>query len=257
MSLSLPAQALKVSSWLLAMPSVTVSALAFNGGLLGLGHVGIEVVEVAQLLRPEAGICVCRVVPLVMLDINEDIVLLCGCKQLLVVFKQLDRWLRDEDVDSTFDGIQGDGVVGGIRRKDCDYRKSVSQRKHIRSRNSLALPFGSASIAVLNASGSVLPSLGNSSKDTSNPLYASEMFFCRCSPAQDQHYAAVKKQLRDPRIAGNLPPETPTMDSLPTLPRLRRSNSVRPTTPTFLSEVDAPPPTKPVVYSPVPTYTWR
>lgn len=45
----------------------------------------------------------------------------------------------------------------------------------------------------------------------------------------------------------------PTIDNLPTLPRLLRSNSVKPTTPTFLSLPDIPPPTKPVVYSPVPT----
>jgi len=66
--------------------------------------------------------------------------------------------------------------------------------------------------------------------------------------------AAGMRRRLDVRIAGNLSPETPTMDSLPTLPRRRRSNKVRPTTPTFLSEVDAPPPTKPVVYSPVPTW---
>ena len=55
------------------------------------------------------------------------------------------------------------------------------------------------------------------------------------------------------RIAGNLPPDVPTMDSLPTLPRRRRSKRVNPTTPTFLSDFEAPPPTNPVVYSPVPT----
>jgi hypothetical protein len=55
------------------------------------------------------------------------------------------------------------------------------------------------------------------------------------------------------RIAGNLPPDTPTMESLPTFPRRRRSKRVSPTTPTFLSDLDAPPPTNPVVYSPVPT----
>jgi hypothetical protein len=55
------------------------------------------------------------------------------------------------------------------------------------------------------------------------------------------------------RMAGNLPPETPTMDRSPTLPRLRRSKRVNPTTPTFLSDLEAPPPTNPVVYSPVPT----
>lgn len=58
----------------------------------------------------------------------------------------------------------------------------------------------------------------------------------------------------DLRMAGNLPPDTPTMDRSPTLPRLRRSKRVSPTTPTFLSDLEAPPPTKPVVYSPVPTY---
>lgn len=60
--------------------------------------------------------------------------------------------------------------------------------------------------------------------------------------------------LRDySRIAGNLLPEVPTMDSFPTLPRRRKSKRVKPTTPTFLSDPEAPPPTKPVVYSPVPT----
>lgn len=55
------------------------------------------------------------------------------------------------------------------------------------------------------------------------------------------------------RIAGNLCPDVPTIESFPTFPRRRKSNKVRPTTPTFLSDPDAPPPTKPVVYSPVPT----
>lgn len=55
------------------------------------------------------------------------------------------------------------------------------------------------------------------------------------------------------RIAGNLFPVTPTIESFPTFPLRRRSNIVRPTTPTFLSDPEAPPPTKPVVYSPVPT----
>jgi hypothetical protein len=54
-------------------------------------------------------------------------------------------------------------------------------------------------------------------------------------------------------MAGNFRPDTPTMLNFPTLPRRRKSNMVNPTTPTFLSEPEAPPPTKPVVYSPVPT----
>jgi hypothetical protein len=59
---------------------------------------------------------------------------------------------------------------------------------------------------------------------------------------------------RNLRIAGNLVPLTPAMPSWLTLPRRRRSNRVRPTTPTFLSEPEAPVPTKPVVYSPVPIF---
>ena len=55
------------------------------------------------------------------------------------------------------------------------------------------------------------------------------------------------------RIAGYFVPDVPTIERFPTLPRRRRSNIVRPTTPTFLSLPEAPPPTKPVVYSPVPT----
>jgi len=54
-------------------------------------------------------------------------------------------------------------------------------------------------------------------------------------------------------MAGYFPPDVPTMESFPTFPRRRRSNIVNPTTPTFLSEPEAPPPTNPVVYSPVPT----
>lgn len=62
------------------------------------------------------------------------------------------------------------------------------------------------------------------------------MFFCKCA-----------------LIPGNLLPEVPTIDRLPTLPRLLKSKSVRPTTPTFLSDDEAVPLTYPVVYSPVPT----
>lgn len=77
----------------------------------------------------------------------------------------------------------------------------------------------------------------------------------RLAKYQHAGHGETVQMLCDSRIAGNLPPDVPTMDSLPTLPRLRRSNSVRPTTPTFLSDLEAPPPTNPVVYSPVPT--WR
>ena len=69
------------------------------------------------------------------------------------------------------------------------------------------------------------------------------------------HTDMQRKVLRskDLRMAGNLVPVVPHMLSVPTFPRLLRSNRVRATTPIFLSDPDIPPPTKPVVYSPVPT----
>jgi hypothetical protein len=83
------------------------------------------------------------------------------------------------------------------------------------------------------------------------------MFLWRCSPVQGNQCQGhqIKLQACSLRIAGNFVPLTPTIPSLPTLPLRRRSNKVSPTTPTFLSEPEAPPPTKPVVYSPVPTFS--
>jgi hypothetical protein len=54
-------------------------------------------------------------------------------------------------------------------------------------------------------------------------------------------------------MAGRLVPDVPSVPSLPTFPRLRRPNRLSPTTPTFLSDPNMPPPTKTVVDSPVPT----
>lgn len=121
----------------------------------------------------------------------------------------------------------------------------------------IAEPGSRLSIAALYASGSTLSSEGKDSKETSRPLYASLMFLCKCCSIYDCQWCILPLRFssgKDLLIAGNLDPFTPTMLSLPTFPLRRRSKSVNPTTPTFLSEVDAPPPTKPVVYSPVPTY---
>jgi hypothetical protein len=157
-------------------------------------------------------------------------------------------------VNASFDRVLSDWVMCSIWREDRDCeRLVVAHTSYFASLNILALPFGRASIAALYASGSVFPSLGNSSNETSRPLYASDMFFCRCSPMHHEYPRPISSRAPNSRIAGNLPPETPTMDSFPTFPRLRRSNRVSPTTPTFLSDFDAPPPTNPVVYSPVPT----
>ena len=58
-----------------------------RSNILGLAHVGVEVVEVAQLLRSETRIRVCGIVSLVMLNVDEDIMFLGGCQKLLVMFQ--------------------------------------------------------------------------------------------------------------------------------------------------------------------------
>lgn len=83
------------------------------------------------------------------------------------------------------------------------------------------------------------------------------MFWWRCSPVEavsQMPSCAPSSFVMGLRIAGYFVPLTPTIPRLPTLPLRRRSNKVSPTTPTFLSEPEAPVPTKPVVYSPVPTF---
>jgi hypothetical protein len=56
-----------------------------------------------------------------MLDIHENIVLLRGRKKFLMVLKQLDRWLCDEDVHTAFDRVKSDRIVSSVRGKygDC------------------------------------------------------------------------------------------------------------------------------------------
>lgn len=110
------------------------------------------------------------------LNVDEDVVLLSFGEKLLVVLKQLYCWLRDKNVDPAFNGVQSNWVVSGVWSEDGNFTTSAGFCT-MKATNSLALPLGRASIAVLYASGSVLPSLGNSLNDTSRPLYASEMFF--------------------------------------------------------------------------------
>jgi hypothetical protein len=54
---------------------------------LWLAHVRVKVVEVSQFLSPEPCICVGGIVSLVMLDVYKNIVLLCQCDEILMVFK--------------------------------------------------------------------------------------------------------------------------------------------------------------------------
>lgn len=88
---------------------------------LRLTHVGVEVVEVTKLLGPESCIGVGGIVTLVVLNVNKDIVLLGLLEELLVVLEQLDRWLCDENVDATLDGVKSDWVVGCVRGEDGNF----------------------------------------------------------------------------------------------------------------------------------------
>ena len=88
---------------------------------LRLAHIGVEVVEIAELLSPESSIGVGRVVALVVLNVDEDVVLLSLREELLVVLKQLHCWLCDEDVDAALDGVQGNRVVSCVGREDCNF----------------------------------------------------------------------------------------------------------------------------------------
>lgn len=87
---------------------------------LGLAHVRVEVVEVAQLLRSEACIGIRGIISLVVLHIDEHFMLARSLEQLLVVFEELDRRFRDKDVDAALDGVQRNRVVGGVRGEDSD-----------------------------------------------------------------------------------------------------------------------------------------
>ncbi len=88
--------------------------------VLGLGHVAVPIVEVAQLLGLEAGVRVGRVEALVVLDEDVDALCLGPLDELLVVLEQLDGGLGDEDVDAALDGVEGNGEMGRVRGEDCD-----------------------------------------------------------------------------------------------------------------------------------------
>lgn len=55
--------------------------------VLWLAHVGVEVVEITQLLRPETRIRICGIIALVMLNVDEDAVFLRRCQKRLVMFQ--------------------------------------------------------------------------------------------------------------------------------------------------------------------------
>ena len=88
--------------------------------VLGLRHVRVEVVEVAEVLGLEAGVGVGRVEALVVLDKNVDALLPGALDELLVVIELLHGGLGQQDVDAALDGIEGDRVVARVRSEDGD-----------------------------------------------------------------------------------------------------------------------------------------
>jgi hypothetical protein len=89
-------------------------------GLLWLTHVRVEVVEITQLLRPKPRIRVSGIVPLVVLDVHEHIVLFRKCQKILVVFKQFHRRLGNENVDAAFDRISRNRIMSCVWCEDRD-----------------------------------------------------------------------------------------------------------------------------------------
>ena len=89
---------------------------------LRLRHIAVEVVEVAERLGAVAGVGVCGVETLVVLDVDEDTVLASGGEQRKVVLEQLGCWFGDQDVVAALDGVECDGVVGRVGREDRDCR---------------------------------------------------------------------------------------------------------------------------------------
>ena len=84
---------------------------------LGLAHITIEVVEVAQGLCLGSRIRIRRIKPLMVLDEHKHAVLAGLVHQSQVVWQVLRCGLRDQNVDLALDRVQCDSVVRGIRRE--------------------------------------------------------------------------------------------------------------------------------------------
>lgn len=83
------------------------------------------------------------------LNVNEYIVLLCLFEQFLVVLEQLHSRLCDEYMNAALDSVQRNRVMSSVRCEDGDSSLSAALCGQQVADYLLALPFGSASIAVL------------------------------------------------------------------------------------------------------------
>jgi hypothetical protein len=72
---------------------------------LRLTHITVKVIEVPQTLRLEAGVRVRRIIPLVVLDVDENSMLFGGFEECQVVGECLDCGFRNQDVDLAFYGV--------------------------------------------------------------------------------------------------------------------------------------------------------
>jgi len=72
---------------------------------LRLTHITVKVIEVPKTLRLEPGVRIRRVIPLVVLDVDENSMLFGGFQEGQVVGECLDRGFRDQDVDLAFYGV--------------------------------------------------------------------------------------------------------------------------------------------------------
>jgi hypothetical protein len=183
----------------------------------------------------EARIGVGWVVPFVVLNVDEYAVFFCCFEEELVVCEGFDSRFGYEDVDLPFDGVECYRVVRSVRGED---RDGVAGGEGV---DSGFVGGGVADIVRrVGVEGGIQVVVGL--RDVFEEVFAWR-----------RSVTGIGGEGEDERMAGYLFPDVPTMLNFPTLPRRRRSNMVNPTTPTFLSDPDAPPPTKPVVYSPVPT----
>lgn len=86
----------------------------------GLGYVIVKVIEVIEFFGFEFCVGIGGVVVFVVFDIDVDVVFFGGGEEGDVVFEEFDCRFGDYDVDFLFDGIESNGVVGGVWGEDCD-----------------------------------------------------------------------------------------------------------------------------------------
>lgn len=99
--------------------------------VLGLRHVAVEVVEVAERLGLEPGVRVGRVEALVVLDKDVHTLFAGAPQQVLVMGELLDGGLGEKHMDAALDGVQRNGIV---RRVGGEYGDGVAGGETVNGR---------------------------------------------------------------------------------------------------------------------------